>query len=315
VDALAPVLAQFRFRSDLYCLLEGAGSWGLRVPKAGNTAYVHCLRRGRSTVRVGDETVELAPGDLLLLPHGDAHDILGKAGDGAQPLDIAELAARRQERADRVYAVGHGHGQTEMVCGGYVFDRNGFNPLLDFLPPVVFLSAKASAEPRMEAILSAAAHELTNPDLGSDLALERLAELVLIAALRSCIGALDAGGGEGGWLRGLGDPPTAAALHAIHAAPDRAWTLDQLAEQAAVSTSTLTARFRTHLGLSPRQYLTRWRMLTAASHLTNTSLPLTEIATRVGYGSDAAFNRAFKAEFGMPPGEFRRNRVDSAVAP
>lgn len=308
MDALAPVLGQFRFRSDLYCLLEGAGSWGLSVPAAGDTAYVHCLRRGRSTVQVGSDEFELAPGDLLLLPHGDAHDVLGEPGNETEPLDIGELLTRRAQRADRVHLVGRGRSETELVCGGYAFDRNGFNPLLDFLPTVVFVSAAASAESRVEAILAAAVHELTNPGPGSDLALERLAELILISALRSCIDATEPDGREGGWLRALSDPPTAAALHAIHAEPEQPWTLAQLAERAAVSRSTLTARFRTHLGLSPLRYLARWRMLTAASYLTSTSLPLGEIAARVGYSSDSAFNKAFKAEFGVPPGEFRRDR-------
>jgi len=306
VDALGPVLAQFRFQSDLYCLLRGAGSWGLSIPRASGTAYIHSLRGGRCALRMGSETIKLSPGDVVLLPHGAAHDVLGEEHDQAVPLDIAELVERRRQGADRVFAVGHGDVRTEMVCGGYAFDHNGFNPVLDFLPPLVHLSAATTAEPRMESILNAAANELTSPGLGSDLALERLGDLLLITALRSCVSALRAGDGGNGWLRGLSDPSTAAALHAIHTKPEQPWTLDRLAEQAAVSTSTLTARFSSHVGMSPHQYLTRWRMLTAASHLSSTSWTLDEIAARVGYGSGPAFNKAFKAEFGMPPGEFRR---------
>jgi len=114
-----------------------------------------------------------------------------------------------------------------------------------------------------------------------------------------------------GWLAGLRDPLVGKALALLHAQPARAWTVEQLGREVGLSRSTISERFTALLGLAPMQYLVRWRMQLAAQRLRSEARGVARIAEDVGYESEAAFNRAFKREFGVPPAKWRR-ALDSA---
>ena len=93
-----------------------------------------------------------------------------------------------------------------------------------------------------------------------------------------------------------------ALLHSRIAHP---WTIESLADEVGISRSALVQRFRRYLSEPPMAYLTRWRLQLAARSLEKTARGMAEIAADVGYESEAAFNRAFKREFGQPPGRYR----------
>ncbi len=135
--------------------------------------------------------------------------------------------------------------------------------------------------------------------------LARLAEVLFTEALQRYLSGLPAG--RTGWLAGAGDPAVGRSLAALHRKPAHPWTLDELAEEAAVSRSALTERFARYLGQSPMAYLADWRLELAAEGLRTTSRSVLQIATAVGYESEAAFNRAFKRRFGQPPAQYRRS--------
>ena len=132
---------------------------------------------------------------------------------------------------------------------------------------------------------------------------QRLLEVLCAEAIR----AFQAQGDDGkaGWLRGLKDPKIAAALREVHARPGHAWTLETLANQAALSPSRFSARFREHVGQSVMGYVGRWRINVACRLLRQSDLPLIGVAIRVGYDSLPAFSRAFKAQAGIPPALWR----------
>jgi AraC-like DNA-binding protein len=117
---------------------------------------------------------------------------------------------------------------------------------------------------------------------------------------------------ETGWLAGARDPQVGRALTLLHRQMAHPWTLAELAQQTGTSRSILAERFRHLLGEPPMAYLTRWRMINAARTLLSTPRGIAEIASDIGYDSEAAFNRAFKREYGVPPARFRRER--SALA-
>jgi AraC-like DNA-binding protein len=135
--------------------------------------------------------------------------------------------------------------------------------------------------------------------------LAKLSELLFVEALRQYIETLPPG--QTGWLAGLRDRFVGRALALLHEEPARAWTVDDLARQVGLSRSALADRFVELVGQPPMQYLTHWRLSLAAQQLLSGSRALTHIAEGVGYDSEAAFNRAFKREFGVPPATWRRN--------
>lgn len=167
-------------------------------------------------------------------------------------------------------------------------DGAGFAPLRELL----LLGARESAA--------------VPPRAGAHSLLARLAELLLVETLRRHAETVSQDGPLAGWLAGLRDPQVGRALELMHAEPGRPWTLAELARKAALSRSALAERFAALVGEPPMQYLTRWRLALAARALRAGAEAVTRVAERAGYESDAAFSRAFKREFGLPPARWRR---------
>jgi AraC-like DNA-binding protein len=158
--------------------------------------------------------------------------------------------------------------------------------------------------PLLRELLKAGVRESSDAQPGAGSMLAKLAELLFVQAMRHYMEKLPPGGK--GWLAGVRDAHVGRALSLLHAEPTRAWTVDRLAREAALSRSALAERFTALMGESPMQYLTRWRLALAARALRSGRDAITRIAERSGYESETAFNRAFKREFGVPPAAWRR---------
>lgn len=133
--------------------------------------------------------------------------------------------------------------------------------------------------------------------------LGRLVEILFVEVLRRYM--LELPQNERGWLAGVKDPIVGQALRLLHSSPERDWTVEDLARDIAVSRSTLADSFTALIGEPPMRYLTRWRMQLAKDHLRRTTGSIATVAERVGYASEAAFNRAFKRHTGQPPALWR----------
>jgi transcriptional regulator GlxA family with amidase domain len=137
---------------------------------------------------------------------------------------------------------------------------------------------------------------------------------LFVETLRAYITQLPAE--QTGWLAGARDPEVGKTLALMHRNPSHPWTLAELAKEAGVSRSVLAERFRHYLKETPMAYLTRWRLQLGAQMLASTSYSVAQIASEVGYESEAAFNRAFKREFAAPPARFRtQSRAAAAKTP
>jgi AraC-like DNA-binding protein len=117
-----------------------------------------------------------------------------------------------------------------------------------------------------------------------------------------------------GWLAATNDLIVGRALRLIHDDPLHDWTVDSLARACATSRSVLAERFRDLLGQSPIHYLLEWRIQLAANLLVSTDLRLAAIAEQAGYGSEAAFSRAFRRHVGTSPAQWRENRGQPVLA-
>jgi transcriptional regulator GlxA family with amidase domain len=139
---------------------------------------------------------------------------------------------------------------------------------------------------------------------GSQVIIARLAEVLFVEALRRYVISLPPQ--RSGWLAGAADPSIGRALAQLHQRPAHPWTVDELAADVGLSRSSLTERFTRYLGRGPMAYLTDWRLELAADALRATSRSVLTIAGDVGYESEAAFNRAFKRRFSLPPARYRK---------
>ncbi len=140
--------------------------------------------------------------------------------------------------------------------------------------------------------------------------LAKLSELMFVEAMRRYVENLPPQ--DSGWLAGVRDAHIGRALSLLHAEPTRGWTVDELARAVALSRSAFAERFVALVGESPMQYLMRWRLALAAQTLRAGGDAIARVAERSGYESEAAFNRAFKREFGMPPATWRKAKAKAA---
>jgi AraC-like DNA-binding protein len=304
-DPLGEALHFLRMSGVSYCRSDFTGPWGLFLPLAEGCARFHLVVSGTAVLRDGNETLKLETGDLVLIPHGGGHYLLD---DPASP--VAQLEDLNPEHENERYCLfrhGGGGALTQLVCVKLRFDHPAAYQLIAQLPKVIHVKAANSHEMVwLDAILRFIASEAKGLRLGGDTVLTRLADILIIQTIRWWIEHQATM--QPGWLAALRDARIGRAITLIHHDPGRAWTVGSLASEVAMSRSSFADRFTEMLGEPVMSYVTRWRMYTALTILRQESADIGELATRLGYTSEAAFNRTFKRVIGMTPGVARGNQ-------
>jgi AraC-like DNA-binding protein len=313
MDPLSDLLRVVRLDGAFFFAVEAAEPWSVEtvaakelsprvMPAAEHLISYHILTEGRCYGGLlGEEQVELLPGDVIVFPHGDAHVMSSGRGVRVGPDVHSTTVARYPET---VFLGDQGPRVTSFVCGFLGCDRRPFNPLLAALPRRMHMRGMSNAW------LGSFTRQLTEESRlgrpGADCVLTRLAELMFIEVLRRYLEDLPPG--QTGWLAGLRDEVVGRVLTLLHGRPGHPWTLAGLAREAASSRSNLAKRFAELVGQPPMQYLTQWRMQVAANLLAQTGAKVATIGAEVGYDSEAAFSRAFKKATGLAPGAWREVR-------
>ncbi len=303
-DVLGDVLDTMRLATLMYGRFELNAPWGLQLPDSGDAHVIVAARGGAQLVmKPGGAPVILSAGDLVLLPHGGAH-ALRDAEDS--PLHAIHGTKCPRARTIEPVRLGGNGARTTLVMGAFQFGGAHRILLFESLPPVIHVAAdEASATPLLASTVQLFISESAARAPGTTVVVNRLAEVLLVQALRSHIAGRDC---QEHGLRALADPPIGRALSLIHERLAEPWTVESLAASVALSRSGFAARFSALVGEPPLEYLARWRMTKAAQFLRETDLSLTEIAEHVGYQNEASFNRAFKRWEGIAPGAYRRTR-------
>jgi AraC-like DNA-binding protein len=298
-DVLSQVAEAFRLRGSCVGACSHTGPWAHTIPRS-DYAGLLVVTRGRIYFELEGARhapLDLAPGDVVALPHGHAFSI---RDDVRTPLEAAR-EFRGCILSEKPPARG---GQTEFIALRCELVGGRANPVLRVLPPLVHCPGSDGGVARwLEPTVHLLAAEITSASPGRTTVLNRLAEVVFIQLIRAWLEAQPEG--RGGWLRALEDPQLASALEAIHAAPGEPWTVASLARRANMSRSAFADRFRNLVGETPLDYLTRWRMQRAARLLESDELPLKEIVASSGYASEAAFRTMFRRWVGESPGSYR----------
>jgi AraC-like DNA-binding protein len=281
---------------------------GVLHPGADRIILFHIVANGSCWVSGSDgERHRADTGDVIVVPYGDPHVIGGDAP--ADCVSILKLLSPPPWDVMPLLRHGGGGARTDLVCGYLYSEDPLFDPELRVFPPVfVARLREGAAAGWLQASIAYSLEESVLSNASPNPISTRLPELVLIEVLRHHLATAPAA--DHGWLAALRDPVLAPALAQLHQAPDRKWTVADLASEVAVSRSLLDARFRQVLGRSPIRYLTEWRMHLADELLATTDIGIFELARRVGYDSEEAFSRAFKRARGLPPSHWRTARSD-----
>jgi AraC-like DNA-binding protein len=271
-------------------------------PGAKSMILFHIVAAGRCWISMpGGERHWANRGDVIVLPYGD--DYLMGGAEPAEVVPIMNLMTRPPWDTMPVLAHGAGGHRTGIVCGHMHSDDPLFDPAMRAFPPVFVVRVPEGPAARWVASSINYALAVTTESLPAPPSSTRLPELLLTEVLR--IHLETAPMAEHGWIAALHDRVLSPAMAALHAEPERKWTVAELASTATVSRSVLDQRFREVLGLSPIKYLTEWRMHVADDLLRTTDLSVAAISRRIGYESEEAFSRAFRRSHGDSPGAWR----------
>lgn len=303
-DPLGEALHFLRMDGAFYCRSELTAPWGLTLPPMPSCLWFHVVTTGQVRLEAdGAAPWLMRSGDIALVAHGAGHRLRSDAGvDAPQILDLV-----REEISERYEILRHGGGgaPTTLICGAVRFDHPAARNLVEILPRVMRI--EASTSPRMHALhstLRLIAAEAEQPLPGGEAVITRLADILVIQAIRSWIQADPSA--QSGWLGALQDPQIGRAIALIHRDPARSWTVASLAAELAMSRSSFAARFTALVDEPAMAYVARWRMHVAQAALQQRGATVAELADRLGYRSEAAFARAFKRIIGVSPGTIRR---------
>jgi AraC-like DNA-binding protein len=303
MDVLTDVLDALRLKSTLYCRSRLGAPWRLRFEPTPCATF-HVVLEGAGWLHLDGttEAVAVAVGDVLMLPSGCGHELYD-APDSPAMISI-QLDQYPAECLIENWAQPHETAAT-LLCGTFELEHDNGHPFLTLLPPLIHLRGhEGRSTDAVEALLAMMACEVQSGLPGAQTLLRRLADMLFIHIIRAWIE--DNRDGTHGWLAALRDAQIGAALSMMHQDLATGWTVGSLATHVAMSRSAFAERFSALVGEAPLRYLTRWRMHTAAHLLVAQQLPLTEVAARVGYESEFAFSKAFKRQYDVPPGKYRK---------
>jgi AraC-like DNA-binding protein len=319
MDVLSEVLRVVRLTGAVYFEVTAACPWVSKspptrlikaavMPEAEHVIPFHIVTQGRAWAMPEDRSLPASavdPGDVVMFPLGESHILTSDPQMwDCPPNDLNVYFDAAESGAPfTLVTIGGDGDKTKIVCGYLGCDTRPFNPLVSALPRVLVIKGLMDTNPLMRELLAAALGEKDNRGEGARVVLAKLSELMFVQAMREHMKSLPPSAAN--WLSGLRDEHVGRALRLIHTSPAKDWSLEALARESGLSRSALAERFTRFAGEPPIQYLGRWRIQVAAG-LIESGVSLGAVAERVGYGSEAAFQRAFKKHVGTAPGEWRK---------
>lgn len=277
MDPIADLLSAVRVQGGFYGRIHIDASW---VPprEPGSHARFGLITCGQAWLKASDRTpIQLLSGDFFVLAPGREFVVSPEIGGAL----------------------------TSVVAGRFSFDVGHGRPLIDWFPPLILIRGGQPQMLPLTKTLELLVSEVDASTQGSEMAVQHLANLLLIHALRSHTETVPEQ--RSGLLHALADPHIGAALNSMHKRIEHPWTVASLALEAGMSRSAFAQRFKELVSESPLEYLTRWRMYRGRDLLRESDRKLADVAQAVGYDSDGAFHKAFKRVLGIAPGEYRRS--------
>ena len=316
MDVLDDILSSLRLRGGVVVDGEFSGDFCVAAeftpghfapfyPVPDKLISYHYVRSGKLIVELdGLSPVTLEAGSVAILPRNDPHRLASRSGlQPAQPNDISKITAQGVHRV----TTGTDGAKAEVWCGFLETANTSDHPILDALPPLLTLKIVGGEAEWLETSMRFLAEQQPSSEV-----VAKLAELFLTQAVREYVEHLPLG--ASGWLRGLTDPAVTKALSIIHSRYAEELDVEGLAREADVSRTVLGEKFAALIGEPPMRYCAHWRMRVAANMLRDGKQSASNVAYSVGFNSEAAFTRAFKREYGIPPATWRRQFEEEAKA-
>lgn len=301
MDPLSDILTMFTVQRVATIRFESAGPYALRFAGYDHIKFGAILSGSLQLWVEGNPIpVELGPGDCYLLTDGLPYRTSNS--DEATEIDgNVYFAGARGE--DGTIRLGEGPVDKVVIGGRFVFDEEGAAWLRSALPQIIHIKASSPAAGPLRRTLELLGLEAGGGAPGENIIVDRLADILLIQALRAYLA--ENGPGQVSWLAGLADPKLARAMRSFHNDVAADWSVASMASAAGMSRSSFAEKFKSVVGVSPLDYVTRWRMQRVRRALIETDLAFATIAEDNGYRSRTSCSQTFKRMFGHPPQDLR----------
>lgn len=299
-DAHSP-LAQLKMTSVFYTHAQLTQPWGLKMPAIANSTMFHLNLDGTALVRIGENALALQAGDFILLPHGQGHEIVD--GNNSPAVDLFSYNLQKiSEHYETLVVEGSGASSTTL-CGTVLFNSDISRAILSSMPDYIVISRDSEAYPLIKTMVEAIRQEATDNGYAASLVISKLADVLILQTIRVWISQISEN--KHGWLIAHTDKRLAPAIKQIHGAPSAAINIEQLAKLVGMSRTSFIDYFKKVLGQPPKKYIQHWRLSLARELLRHSQRQVISVALEVGYQSEAAFSRAYKAKFGESPSQNR----------
>jgi AraC-like DNA-binding protein len=295
IDPFAEVVSLLQPSLPLSKLASGSGAWRVEGSEAGGPLFCLILEGSARLIVEAQMPINLQSDDFVLIPSGSNFTMSSVDLEGGTSGDLFSVTKFADETR---HGDPNGAPTVRMLVGRLAFGSPDASLLVSLLPRLLHVRGVK----RLSIIVQLIRDEARDERAARDIVLERLLEVLLVDALRSASDSVQ----SPGLLRGLSDARLAAAIRRMHENPKNGWTVEQLANEAALSRSVFFERFRKAVGVSPMEYLLTWRMALAKNLLRRADGGIKDVAERVGYGSASAFSVAFTRFVGMPPAHYAR---------
>lgn len=314
MDLVSELLSGMRLRGASYSKLRLAPPFGIGFA-AAQDAYFHFVAAGSLYLRPADGGTQvegagamtaLRCGDAVLLPRGDEHALVSARGVATRAFDSYESVPLCTQvcMIKDVARDARDSGEVLVFSGRLQFELDTLHPLVGLMPQMLSVRSLMGRQPELEPLLAAMEREMAAERAGAAGILARLADVVAASVVR---GWVESGCGDAsGWVEALRDPRLGRVIAALHRDPGRDWTNAEMAAEMGSSRSVFAERFAAVTGTTPSRYLLSLRMRLAARWIGCEGQSIDQVAPRLGYGSRAAFSRAYKRATGTSPGQLRR---------
>ncbi len=299
MDALSVVLRDIHLRGSVYFKECFQSPWGLSVASSKKAAF-HIIDKGSCWLNIKgrDEQIKLLAGDAVILPHGTEHQLLDNPNSDCLP---AVQVVEKIHKGENPFL--GSDGQFNIVCGYFEFDRDSNHAFVDSLPELIHITQEyRHSYSWLNAAIKMLTSESANNNLGKEVLIERLTDVLFIQIIRCYI---EHNKEQENFIAALNSGSLNKVLCLLHESPELNWTLASLAEVCNMSRSKFTARFKESVGVTPMKYLLARRMFKAKQLISQTQYSLTSISEMVGYQSESSFKSAFKQFFGKTPSNYR----------
>ncbi len=332
MDVLSDVLRTVRLTGSIFFTADLNDPWSITSPgsdiiikhlpyKAECLTLFHIITEGSCWFQPEKmKPFSLQKGSVIIFPHSCKHIMCSNRS--IHPVPLLNLLSFEHIKGLSDVQYGGDGMKTQFICGYLLCDQR-FNPMLGAIPEVIVLSYQDipvenswekplniipfQKNSWLDTMLKQLINEVKGKSIGAGTIVTRLTELMYIEVLRRYMQGLPER--SKGWLAALRDHEVGRALRLMHGQPANKWNVEQLAAEVGVSRSAFARRFTDLTGESPMRYLTGWRMQLAKKMLQQPDLSLSMVAEKIGYDSNIAFSKAFKRFNGIPPGNWREQKM------